>query len=145
MGNSSSKSKQQQAQPTPFEAPAAQTGHTGKDNVVQLAEGVTMETISPGDGVNFPQTGDKVSMHYVGTLLDGTKFDSSRDRSRPFETKIGVGKVIKGWDIGVPKLSLGQMAILTIAADKAYGEKGYPPIIPPNSTLRFEVELLGIN
>ncbi|KAG6901994.1 FK506 binding protein proline rotamase rapamycin-binding protein [Termitomyces sp. Mi166 len=107
--------------------------------------GVTIDTISPGDGVNFPKKGDKVIIHYVGTLENGTKFDSSRDRGSPFETEIGVGKVIKGWDEGVPQLSLGQKAVLTATPDYAYGVRGFPPVIPPNSTLKFEMELLKIN
>ncbi|KIY51481.1 peptidyl-prolyl cis-trans isomerase [Fistulina hepatica ATCC 64428] len=108
--------------------------------------GVTVETLSPGDGVSFPRKGDTVQMHYVGTLkADGSKFDSSRDRNKPFVTQIGVGKVIRGWDEGVPQLSLGQKAILTCTPDYAYGAGGYPPVIPPNSTLCFEVELLKIN
>ncbi|SJL17677.1 related to FK506-binding protein 1 [Armillaria ostoyae] len=88
---------------------------------------------------------DKVTIHYVGTLTDGTKFDSSRDRGEAFVTDIGVGKVIKGWDEGVPQLSLGQKAVLTASADYAYGSRGFHPIIPPNATLKFEVELLKIN
>ncbi|KAG7444082.1 peptidyl-prolyl cis-trans isomerase [Guyanagaster necrorhizus] len=107
--------------------------------------GVTIETLTPGDTKNFPQKGDKVTIHYVGTLTDGTKFDSSRDRGEPFVTEIGVGKVIKGWDEGVPQLSLGQKAVLIATPDYAYGSRGFHPIIPPNSTLRFEVELLKIN
>ncbi|CAD6575308.1 MAG: FK506 binding protein proline rotamase rapamycin-binding protein [Cyphobasidiales sp. Tagirdzhanova-0007] len=107
--------------------------------------GVTVETLTEGDGQNYPKKGDNVSMHYVGTLLDGSKFDSSRDRKKPFETKIGVGQVIKGWDEGVPQLSLGQKAILTCTPDYAYGARGFPPVIPANATLKFEVELLKIN
>ncbi|KAJ3893389.1 hypothetical protein GG344DRAFT_63804 [Lentinula edodes] len=106
--------------------------------------GVTIDTITAGDGVNFPQKGDTVLIHYIGTLVDGKKFDSSRDRGEPFETEIGVGKVIKGWDVGVPQLSLGQKALLTASSDFAYGARGFPPIIPANSTLKFEVELLKI-
>ncbi|OSD07772.1 peptidyl-prolyl cis-trans isomerase [Trametes coccinea BRFM310] len=106
--------------------------------------GVTVDVITPGDGKTFPRKGDTVRIHYVGTLLDGKKFDSSRDRGAPFETEIGVGKVIKGWDEGVPQLSLGEKAILTATPDYAYGARGFPPVIPPNSTLRFEVELLDI-
>jgi len=106
--------------------------------------GVTVETISAGDGKTFPKKGDKVSIHYVGTLLDGTVFDSSRHRGSPFETEIGVGKVIKGWDEGVPQLSVGQKANLIATPDFAYGARGFPPVIPPNATLKFEVELLKI-
>jgi len=107
--------------------------------------GVTVQTITPGDGKTFPKQSDLVTIHYVGTLSDGTKFDSSRDRNEPFKTHIGVGKVIKGWDEGVPQLSLGQKAVLTVSSDFAYGARGFPPVIPPNSTLNFEVELLQIN
>jgi len=107
--------------------------------------GVTIDTLTPGDGATFPKKGATVKIHYVGTLLDGTKFDSSRDRGEPFTTQIGVGKVIKGWDEGVPQLSLGQKAVLTATPDFAYGARGFPPVIPPNATLKFEVELLGIN
>jgi len=107
--------------------------------------GVQVTTITPGDGQTFPKTGDQVSIHYVGTLENGKQFDSSRDRGKPFVTKIGVGQVIRGWDEGVPQLSLGQKARLECSPDYAYGEQGYPPIIPGNSTLFFEVELLKIN
>ncbi|KAJ3524834.1 hypothetical protein NMY22_g10834 [Coprinellus aureogranulatus] len=111
-----------------------------------LAMGVTVEKVSPGDGKTFPKKGDHVQIHYVGTLVEGgKKFDSSRDRGVPFETEIGVGKVIKGWDEGVPQLSLGEKAILIVTHDWAYGSRGFPPVIPPNSALRFEVELLKIN
>lgn len=105
----------------------------------------SVETIAPGDGQNFPKQGDKVTIHYVGTLENGKKFDSSRDRNAPFQCTIGVGQVIKGWDEGVPQLSVGQKAKMTCSYDYAYGERGYPPIIPPRSTLIFEVELLKIN
>ncbi|KIM77996.1 hypothetical protein PILCRDRAFT_824976 [Piloderma croceum F 1598] len=112
--------------------------------------GVTVESLSPGDGVHFPKAGDNVEMHYVGTLVGGPKngqqFDSSRKPGgKAFKTTIGVGKVIKGWDEGVPKMSLGEKANLIITSDYGYGANGYPPIIPPNSTLKFEVELLKIN
>lgn len=80
----------------------------------------------------------------VGTLEDGSKFDSSRDRGSPFKTAIGIGRVIRGWDEAVPQMSQGEKAVLTISGDYAYGEKGYPGLIPPNATLIFEVELLGI-
>ncbi|KAJ3176586.1 FK506 binding protein proline rotamase rapamycin-binding protein [Geranomyces variabilis] len=107
--------------------------------------GVTKTTITPGDGKNFPKKGDTVSMHYVGTLDNGKKFDSSRDRGQPFVTKIGVGQVIKGWDEGVPQMSLGERATLNITYDFAYGERGHPAGIPPSANLTFDVELLKIN
>ncbi|KAG2182614.1 hypothetical protein INT44_005593 [Umbelopsis vinacea] len=107
--------------------------------------GVTVETIKAGDGVNYPKKGDRVTIHYVGTLLDGTKFDSSRDRPDPFRCTIGVGQVIRGWDEGVPKISLGEVAKITATGDYAYGPSGFPGLIPPNATLVFEVELLQIN
>ncbi|KAM0752851.1 FK506-binding protein 1A [Meredithblackwellia eburnea MCA 4105] len=107
--------------------------------------GVEVQRITPGDGVNYPKVGDTVTIHYVGTLENGNKFDSSRDRNDPFKTRIGVGQVIKGWDEGVPQLSVGEKAKLIITPDYGYGARGYPPVIPANSTLIFEVELLKIN
>ncbi|KAF9927183.1 FK506 binding protein proline rotamase rapamycin-binding protein [Mortierella alpina] len=106
--------------------------------------GVTIERLVPGDGLNFPKKHDTVVIHYTGTLDDGSKFDSSRDRGTPFETEIGVKRVILGWDEGVPQLSLGEKAILKITPDYGYGARGAPPVIPPNANLTFEVELLKI-
>jgi len=103
------------------------------------------EHSKPGDGRNFPKPGDNVSIHYVGTLTSGKKFDSSRDRGKPFETQIGVGRVIQGWDKGVPQLSLGQRAVLNISSDDAYGAREIAGLIPAHSDLVFDVELLGIN
>uniref|UniRef100_A0A060T856 peptidylprolyl isomerase n=1 Tax=Blastobotrys adeninivorans TaxID=409370 RepID=A0A060T856_BLAAD len=107
--------------------------------------GVTKKVLSEGDKVNYPKPGDQVSIHYTGTLEDGSKFDSSRDRGREFQTQIGVGQVIRGWDEGVPSMSLGERAQLTITGDYAYGARGFPGLIPPNATLIFDVELRGIN
>ena len=83
-------------------------------------------------------------MHYVGTLTNGQKFDSSRDRGKGFQFVLGGGNVIRGWDEGVVGMQVGTLRKLTIPPHKAYGEGGYPPVIPPNSTLVFEVELLEI-
>ena len=90
--------------------------------------GVQIENIAPGDSKTFPKAGDTIDMHYVGTLQsNGSKFDSSRDRGQPFRTRIGVGQLIRGWDEGVPQLSLGQKARLICTPDYAYGPRGFPP------------------
>merc|ERR1712217_744395 len=108
--------------------------------------GVEKEVIKAGDGVNFPKKNDTVTMHYTGTLTNGgKKFDSSVDRGQPFQTKIGVGQVIKGWDEGVPQMSLGEKAVLKMTSDYGYGAQGAGGVIPPNADLTFEVELLKIN
>lgn len=83
-------------------------------------------------------------MHYTGTLQDGTKFDSSRDRGQPFSFKIGVGQVIKGWDAGVAEMKIGERSILTIQPDYGYGARGIPGVIPQNAVLVFDVELLSV-
>jgi len=107
--------------------------------------GVTKEVIREGDGATFPKKGDKLVMHYKGTLAaDGSKFDSSYDRGKPFSFHIGKGEVIKGWDEGVMKMSLGEKAVLNISSDFGYGEQGAADVIPPNADLKFEVELLQI-
>mmetsp|Transcript_11407 Transcript_11407/g.23620 ORF Transcript_11407/g.23620 Transcript_11407/m.23620 type:complete len:110 (-) Transcript_11407:91-420(-) len=108
--------------------------------------GVEKEVLKAGDGASFPKVGDMVTMHYTGTLTkDGKKFDSSVDRGQPFQTKIGVGQVIKGWDEGVPTMSVGEKAILRMTSDYGYGSRGAGGVIPPNADLTFEVELLKIN
>ncbi|WP_435016723.1 FKBP-type peptidyl-prolyl cis-trans isomerase [Tundrisphaera sp. TA3] len=105
--------------------------------------GLVYETLKEGDGPQA-QTGQRVQMHYTGTLEDGTKFDSSRDRGTPFEVRIGNGEVIKGWDEGVPGMKVGEQRKLTIPGNLGYGPAGSPPKIPGNATLIFDVELMRI-
>ncbi|XP_074600927.1 peptidyl-prolyl cis-trans isomerase Fkbp12 [Brevipalpus obovatus] len=105
--------------------------------------GVEVQTTKPGDSSTYPRNGQTVVVHYTGTLENGTKFDSSRDRGKPFKFKIGKGEVIKGWDQGVARMSLGERAKLICTPDFAYGSRGHPGVIPPNATLIFDVELLG--
>ncbi|RVE44294.1 hypothetical protein evm_011018 [Chilo suppressalis] len=104
--------------------------------------GVLKRIIKEGEGTDTPNTGCHVSVHYTGTLLDGTKFDSSRDRNEPFEFSLGKGSVIKAWDVGVATMKKGEVCVLTCAPEYAYGPAGSPPKIPPNATLQFEIEMI---
>ena len=121
------------------------------DDTIELSEEDLManqgqlivEDIEVGIGVAVVEAGDDIVIHYRGTLTDGTQFDSSYDRSEPFQTQIGVGQVIQGWDEGVLGMKPGGKRKLTIPPNMAYGEQG-AGAIPPNSTLIFEVELIEI-
>lgn len=113
------------------------------DNVVTTDSGLKYVQLREGNGAT-PQKGQTVAVHYTGTLEDGTKFDSSRDRGKPFEFKLGAGQVIKGWDEGISTMKVGERRQLTIPPELGYGARGAGGVIPPNATLIFDVELLRI-
>ncbi len=102
-----------------------------------------IEDLQIGTGAEA-KAGQSVSVHYTGTLTNGSKFDSSRDRHEPFEFALGAGMVIKGWDQGIAGMKVGGRRKLTIPPELGYGPMGYPPVIPPNSTLIFDVELIEV-
>ena len=105
--------------------------------------GLQIEKLAEGTGAT-PKTGDRVTVHYTGWLTDGSKFDSSVDRGQPFVFTIGRGQVIGGWDQGVATMKVGDKVRLTIPPVLGYGARGAGGVIPPNATLIFEVELLGL-
>ena len=104
-----------------------------------------VEHIKEGDAKTFPKKGNLVFVHYSGTLLDGKKFDSSYDRGQPLRFTLGVGQVIKCWDMAVERLSLGEKISVICPYDLAYGERGAGNLIPPKSDLKFEMELMKIH
>jgi peptidyl-prolyl cis-trans isomerase A (cyclophilin A) len=115
----------------------------GASRAAAVDGGLGMEDLVVGDGPEAA-VGDKVKVHYRGTLTDGSEFDSSRKHDRPFDFKIGAGNVIKGWDQGVPGMKVGGKRKLTVPPGLGYGERGHPPVIPANATLIFEIELLDV-
>jgi FKBP-type peptidyl-prolyl cis-trans isomerase len=119
------------------------TPSVGNSNVITTSSGLQYQILKEGTGP-VAQSGQQVSVHYTGWLTNGTKFDSSVDRGQPIQFPLGTGRVIKGWDEGVAGMKVGEKRKLTIPPSLGYGERGYPPVIPANSTLVFEVELMGI-
>jgi len=111
---------------------------------VDTLSGLQYDEIAEGAGAEA-KSGQKVSVHYTGTLVDGKKFDSSRDRGKPFQFTLGVGQVIKGWDEGVAGMKVGGQRRLTIPPELGYGSRGAGGVIPPNATLIFDVELVKIH
>eukprot|EP00010_Vexillifera_abyssalis_P006135 CAMPEP_0201551736 /NCGR_PEP_ID=MMETSP0173_2-20130828/9179_1 /ASSEMBLY_ACC=CAM_ASM_000268 /TAXON_ID=218659 /ORGANISM="Vexillifera sp., Strain DIVA3 564/2" /LENGTH=425 /DNA_ID=CAMNT_0047962065 /DNA_START=9 /DNA_END=1286 /DNA_ORIENTATION=+ len=104
--------------------------------------GVIKKITQEGKGKATPPSGKEVTVHYTGTLEDGTKFDSSRDRNDPFKFKLGAGQVIKGWDVCVASMLKGERCTVTLQSEYGYGANGSPPKIPPKATLIFDIELL---
>lgn len=110
---------------------------------VTTPSGLRYSDVVVGTGPS-PRQGQTVTVHYTGWLTNGSKFDSSRDRREPFQFPLGMGRVIKGWDEGVASMKVGGRRKLTIPSNLGYGPGGMPPVIPPNATLVFDVELLGV-
>src|SRR4030081_2087595 len=110
---------------------------------VTTPSGLKYEDLVEGKG-DAAKMGETVSVHYPGWLTDGEKFDSSKDRGQPFSFPLGAGRVIKGWDEGVQGMKVGGKRTLVIPPDLGYGARGAPGAIPPNATLKFEVELLEV-
>ncbi|RLN37197.1 hypothetical protein BBJ28_00013257, partial [Nothophytophthora sp. Chile5] len=109
---------------------------------------IQVEVFVAGDGLNYPKKGQTVVVHYIGYVrtmacTDGKKFDSSRDREKPFKFKLGAEQVIPGLDEGVERLCMKERVKLFIPADKAYGRRGFPGLVPPNTNLIFDLELLS--
>ncbi len=111
--------------------------------IITMANGLQIQDLVPGTGTQA-KTGNTVTVNYIGTFTDGTKFDSSYDHGQPFQFTLGAGRVIKGWDIGVAGMKVGGKRRLVIPPDLAYGTSGAGGVIPPNATLVFEVELLAV-
>jgi peptidylprolyl isomerase len=116
---------------------------TSMSGEVTTASGLKYIDILEGSGEG-PRPGQSVTVHYTGTLEDGTKFDSSLDRGQPYTFQIGVGRVIKGWDEGVMSMKVGGKRKLIIPAHLGYGARGAGGVIPPNATLLFDVELISV-
>ena len=131
------------SEPEPTAEPQAQAPEPDDENVVTTASGLQFIVVEPGQGA-VPQVGEIVSVHYVGTLEDGTEFDNSYSRGEPISFPLGKGQVIPGWDEGIGLMNLGGKAKLIIPPELAYGEQGAGGVIPPNATLYFDVELVDI-
>jgi FKBP-type peptidyl-prolyl cis-trans isomerase len=125
------------------ETAARALGTVTENEVVTAESGLRYIDVKEGEGA-VAKAGDTVDVHYTGWLVSGTKFDSSVDRGQPFTFPLGAGRVIRGWDEGVAGMKVGGVRKLILPPDLGYGARGNAPRIPPDATLIFEVELLGI-
>jgi peptidylprolyl isomerase len=133
------------AQATPSSSTNAADLMTAEEdqNIITTPSGLKYIEVVEGTGPT-PEAGQTITVHYTGTLEDGRKFDSSRDRNQPFSFRVGKGQVIKGWDEGLSTMKVGGQRRLIIPPELGYGARGAGGVIPPNATLIFDVELLGV-
>ena len=129
---------------TPEQAPAETPEAAPAGEVVTTASGLQYQEVVLGEG-DEAVTGSRVQVHYTGRLEDGTQFDTSRDSGQPFEFTLGAGRVIQGWDEGIVGMREGGQRTLIIPPELGYGASGFPPVIPPDATLIFDVELIEVN
>ncbi|MBD2663972.1 peptidyl-prolyl cis-trans isomerase [Richelia sinica FACHB-800] len=149
-GNNETALAAKASQPSPVTTTVTQEKNTviasntmSDANTITTPSGLKYVEVQEGTG-DTPKPGQTVVVHYTGTLEDGTKFDSSRDRKQPFSFKIGIGQVIKGWDEGLSTMKVGGRRTLIIPSELGYGARGAGNVIPPYSTLIFDVELLEV-
>jgi peptidylprolyl isomerase len=135
--------EEQPSTPAASSAEVSQKPNTTLDDWILTPSGLRYQELQPGKGAS-PQRGQTAVVHYVGTLANGKKFDSSYDRNQPFSFRVGVGQVIKGWDEGVATMKVGGKRRLQIPPELGYGDRGAGGVIPPKATLYFDVELLAI-
>ncbi len=134
-----------QGSPKNSEAALSQSVNQDQNNSINYGiQDMKIETLQEGAG-DVVKVGDTITVNYVGTLLDGTKFDSSIDRGQPFQFTPGQNSVIQGWELGVIGMKVGEKRKLTIPPELGYGANGAGEVIPPNATLIFEIDLLSIN